>query len=78
VLAHDIRTRVRGGQGAEEAACAALTHMHDRVRTPDGSGATGGCIVLTPDDGAVAFTTPRMGRATPDGISVRRGECSDG
>lgn len=78
VLAHDIRNRIRDNQRAEEAACTALTHMHDRVRTPDGSGATGGCIVLTPDDGAVAFTTPRMGRATPDGISVRRGECSDG
>jgi len=36
--------------------------MHDCVDSPEGECATGGCIVVTPDDAACAFTTPRMAR----------------
>jgi beta-aspartyl-peptidase (threonine type) len=61
-LARDIRERVRDGATAHAAARASLRQMHDRIASPDGDGATGGCIVVTPDDAAVAFTTPRMAR----------------
>jgi beta-aspartyl-peptidase (threonine type) len=36
--------------------------MRDCVDSPDGEGATAGCIVVTPGDAAYAFTTPRMAR----------------
>ena len=61
-LARDVRMHVRSGAAAEAAARRALTRMHDRVQSPDGAGATGGCIVVTPTDAAYAFTTPRMAR----------------
>ena len=61
-LARDVRAHVRSGAAAEMAARRALTRMHDRVQSPDGAGATGGCIVVTPTDAAYAFTTPRMAR----------------
>ena len=61
-LARDVRERVRDGATAQEAACASLQRMHTRIVSPDGEGATGGCIVVTPSDAAVAFTTPRMAR----------------
>ena len=70
VLAHDVRSRIARGAGAEAAARAALTHMHERVLTPEGKGATGGCIVCTREEAAYAFTTPRMARATPHGIEI--------
>ncbi|MFB6232227.1 MAG: isoaspartyl peptidase/L-asparaginase family protein [Salinibacter sp.] len=61
-LARDVRERVVGGAPAEGAARRALRRMQDRVESPDGEGATGGCIVVTPEDAAYAFTTPRMAR----------------
>jgi len=61
-LARSVREHVRTGASAEGAARKALTRMHDQVTSPDGDGATGGCIVVTPGDAAVAFTTPRMAR----------------
>jgi beta-aspartyl-peptidase (threonine type) len=67
-LARDVRERVRTGASAEAAARTSLARMHERVASPDGEGATGGCIVVTPSDAAVAFTTPRMARGwTTDG-----------
>lgn len=62
-LARDVRERVVDGAGAETAAREGLLRMHRAVRAPGGEGATGGCIVVTPDDAAYAFTTPRMARA---------------
>jgi len=61
-LARSVRERVRAGDSAEAAARASLSRMHEQVRAPDGEGATGGCIVVTPEEAAVAFTTPRMAR----------------
>lgn len=61
-LARSVRERVRTGASAEAAARRSLTRMHEQIASPDGEGATGGCIVLTPSDAAVAFTTPRMAR----------------
>ncbi|MEF8866197.1 MAG: isoaspartyl peptidase/L-asparaginase [Salinibacter sp.] len=61
-LARSVRERVREGRSAETAARSALSHMHERITSPDGEGATGGCIVVAPGDAAVAFTTPRMAR----------------
>jgi len=70
VLAHDIAGRIHRGTAAEPAARAALTRMHDRVTGPSGRGARGGCIVCTSTEAAIAYTTPRMARATDDGIRV--------
>jgi beta-aspartyl-peptidase (threonine type) len=61
-LAREVRERVRSGATAEPAARRTLRRMHDCVDSPEGEGATGGCIVVTPDDAACAFTTPRMAR----------------
>lgn len=61
-LARSVRECVVDGATAEAAARTALSDMHEAVQTPDGDGATGGCIVLTPDDAGYAFTTPRMAR----------------
>ena len=61
-LARDVRERVRDGATAHDAARKSLRRMHTSISSPDGEGATGGCIVVTPDDAAVAFTTPRMAR----------------
>jgi beta-aspartyl-peptidase (threonine type) len=61
-LARDVRERIRRGATAETAARRALQHMHDCVESPEGEGATGGCIVVTPSDAAAAFATPRMAR----------------
>lgn len=61
-LARDVREHVVDGATAETAARSALTQMHQQIRAPDGNGATGGCIVVTPYDAAFAFTTPRMAR----------------
>lgn len=61
-LAREVRERIGDGADAETAACGALRRMGREVQTPDGDGATGGCIVVTPDDAAYAFTTPRMAR----------------
>ena len=61
-LARSVRERVRAGASAEAAARSSLSRMHEQVRSPDGEGATGGCIVVTPEEAAVAFTTPRMAR----------------
>ena len=68
-LARDVRERIRTGASAETAARRSLTRMHEQIESPEGEGATGGCIVVTPSDAAVAFTTPRMaqGRATDEG-----------
>ncbi|MFB6272980.1 MAG: isoaspartyl peptidase/L-asparaginase family protein [Salinibacter sp.] len=66
-LARDIRERVRDGTSAEPAARRSLRRMHEEVTSPDGEGATGGCIVVTPDDAACAFTAPRMARGWTDG-----------
>lgn len=65
-LAREVRERVLDGATAEEAACGALTRMYEQVTSPEGEGATGGCIVVTPSDAAVAFTTPRMARGWLD------------
>lgn len=70
-LARDVRERVADGALAEQAARDALRRMHDRVQSPDGEGATGGCIVVTPSDAAWAFTTPRMARAWTDGTDTQ-------
>ena len=61
-LARSVRERVRNGASAEAAARRSLTRMHEQITSPDGEGATGGCIVITPSDAAVSFTTPRMAR----------------
>lgn len=61
-LARDVRAHVRTGAAAETAARRALTRMHAEVESPNGAGATAGCIVVTPTDAAYAFTTPRMAR----------------
>lgn len=61
-LARGVRDRIRDGADAETAACEGLQRMGRKVQTPEGNGATGGCIVVTPDDAAYAFTTPRMAR----------------
>jgi len=61
-LARTVREHVRNGASAEGAARRSLTRMHEQITSPDGDGATGGCIVVTPGDAAVAFTTPRMAR----------------
>ena len=67
-LARSVRERVRDGVSVETAARTSLARMHEQVESPDGEGATGGCIVVTPSDAAVAFTTPRMARGwTTDG-----------
>ena len=66
-LARDVRERVRHGASAEVAARRSLSRMHERVASPDGEGSTGGCIVVTPGDAAVAFTTPRMARGWAHG-----------
>jgi len=66
-LARDVRERVVDGAPVEGAARRALRRMQDRVESPDGEGATGGCIVVTPEDAAYAFTTPRMARGWSDG-----------
>lgn len=71
-LARSVRERVRAGDSAEAAARASLSRMHEQVRAPDGGGATGGCIVVTPEEAAVAFTTPRMARAWTDGTDARQ------
>jgi len=71
-LARSVRERVRAGDPAEAAARASLSRMHEQVRAPDGGGATGGCIVVTPEEAAVAFTTPRMARAWTDGTDARQ------
>ena len=71
-LARSVRERVREGDSAEAAARAALSRMHEQVRAPDGGGATGGCIVVTPEEAAVAFTTPRMARAWTDGTDAHQ------
>jgi beta-aspartyl-peptidase (threonine type) len=67
-LARDVRERVRTGASAETAARRSLTRMREQIESPEGKGATGGCIVVTPSDAAFAFTTPRMarGRATDE------------
>lgn len=67
-LARDVRERIRTGASAETAARRSLTRMHEQIESPEGECATGGCIVVTPGDAAVAFTTPRMarGRATDE------------
>ncbi|WP_103027303.1 isoaspartyl peptidase/L-asparaginase family protein [Salinibacter altiplanensis] len=61
-LARSVRERVRRGDTVETAARTALSRMHECVTSPDGTGATDGCIAVTPEDAAVAFTTPRMAR----------------
>lgn len=61
-LAREIREYVRDGATAETAARKALRRMYSRISSPAGEGATGGCIVVTADDAAFAFTTPRMAR----------------
>ncbi|WP_263786573.1 isoaspartyl peptidase/L-asparaginase family protein [Salinibacter grassmerensis] len=61
-LARSVRERVREGASAEAAARTSLSRMHEQVSSPGGEGATGGCIVVTPEEAAVAFTTPRMAR----------------
>jgi beta-aspartyl-peptidase (threonine type) len=66
-LARDVRERVRNGASAEAAARTSLARMHKRIRSPDGEGATGGCIVATPSDAAYASTTPRMARGWTHG-----------
>jgi beta-aspartyl-peptidase (threonine type) len=71
-LAREVRERVRNGATAEGAARGALTRMRDCVDSPDGEGATGGCIVVTPGDAAHAFTTPRMARGWIDADGARR------
>jgi len=72
-LARDVREHVHNGAAAEVAARRALTRMHDRVQSPNGKGATGGCVVVTPTDAAYAFTTPRMARGwtSPEGKELR-------
>lgn len=65
-LARTVRERVRNGASAQRAARGSLARMHEQVESPEGDGATGGCIVVTPDDAAVAFTTPRMARGWRD------------
>jgi beta-aspartyl-peptidase (threonine type) len=71
-LAREIRERIVDGVTAEKAARGALTRMHEQVASPDGTGATGGCIVVTPDDAACAFTTPRMARGWVGANGARR------
>lgn len=71
-LAREVRERVRNGATAEEAARGSLSRMHEHVASPDGEGATGGCIVVTPGDAAYAFTTPRMARGWVDTNGARR------
>lgn len=61
-LAREVRERIAGGADAESAAREGLRRMARVVETPDGEGATGGCIVVTPADAAYAFSTPRMAR----------------
>lgn len=61
-LARDVRERVRDGASAKTAARRSLSRMHERIESPGGEGATGGCVVVTPHDAAYAFTTPRMAR----------------
>jgi beta-aspartyl-peptidase (threonine type) len=65
-LAREVREHVRSGASAETAARKALATMHRRVESPDGDGATGGCIVVTPQEAAYAYTTPRMARGWTD------------
>jgi len=61
-LAREVRRHILDGATAEVAARNALRRMHACISAPDGEGATGGCIVVTPNDAAIAFTTPRMAR----------------
>jgi beta-aspartyl-peptidase (threonine type) len=71
-LAREVREEVRSGASAEIAARRSLTRMHEQITSPEGDGATGGCIVVTPDDAASAFTTPRMARGWTNGGDIRR------
>lgn len=71
-LAREVREQVRDGASAETAARRALARMHEQITSPEGDGATGGCIVVTPNDAAFAFTTPRMARGWTDGANTQR------
>jgi beta-aspartyl-peptidase (threonine type) len=70
-LAREVRERVWSGETAEDAARGALRRMHEQVTSPEREGATGGCIVVTPDEAAYAFTTPRMARGCVDADGAR-------
>lgn len=59
-LARTVREFVVDGATAESAARKALSHLFEQVQSPDGAGATAGCIVVTDHEAAYAFTTPRM------------------
>lgn len=71
-LARDVREQVVDGAEAMTAARGGLRRMKQAVRTPEGEGATGGCIVVTSDDAAYAFTTPRMARGWMTGGEMER------